>query len=85
MIYILKAAVAAAISRNQKKTLPHSGFHENEWDKMDTHITANVGQSFDASESECSQHDDSDSLFEAMDNVLLSPSGHTGILKICIG
>ncbi|RWS26650.1 liprin-alpha-2-like protein [Leptotrombidium deliense] len=69
----IQAAVAAAISRNQK----NSHYAERDWDKIDAHVASNVTQSFDVSDTECSQTDETESLFETMDNVLLSPTGHT--------
>ncbi|RWS16253.1 liprin-alpha-2-like protein [Dinothrombium tinctorium] len=69
----IQAAVAAAISRNQK----NSHYAERDWDKIDSHVVANVTQAFDVSDTECSQTDDTESIFETMDNVLLSPTGHT--------
>ena len=46
-------------------------------DKVETQVSQNVSQNFDASDAECSQTDDNESLFSTIDNVMISPSGHS--------
>ncbi|GFY44855.1 liprin-alpha-2 [Trichonephila inaurata madagascariensis] len=50
--------------------------NEQEWEKMEqAQVLASVQHAFDASDTECSQTDDNESIFESMD--MLSPSAHT--------
>lgn len=76
-MFVLQATLAAAASQNTgaeskrstlKKTVPNRA----EWLRLDQQMM----QSFEQSESEFSHTDDD--ILEAMDNVLISPSGHTG-------
>lgn len=57
-----------------------NAFSENEWEKVEaTNVRAMIGNanSFETSDTECSQTDDS-SILDAMDSVgLLSPTNHT--------
>ncbi|XP_015786470.1 liprin-alpha-1 isoform X2 [Tetranychus urticae] len=73
----IQVALAAAISRNQKKSVPNL-YRDSEWNKMDHASSINQSR-FDSSDTDCSQTDgnDNDSLFGPIDNVLLSPSGHS--------
>lgn len=70
--------MAAAISRNKKNNI----YSEHTHDKVDAQISQNVSQNFDTSDTECSQTDDNESLFSNIDNVMLSPSGHTSNITI---
>ncbi|XP_035208523.1 liprin-alpha-2-like isoform X5 [Stegodyphus dumicola] len=50
--------------------------NEQEWEKMEqAQVLASVQHAFEASDTECSQIDDNESIFESMD--MLSPSAHT--------
>ncbi|XP_054724990.1 liprin-alpha-2-like [Uloborus diversus] len=50
--------------------------NEQEWEKMEqAQVLASVQHAFDTSDTECSQTDDNESIFESMD--MLSPSAHT--------
>ena len=55
---------------------------EQEWDKIEPRVIASVGQAFDVSDTECSQTDDNESIFDTMD--ILSPSGHTDAQTLAI-
>lgn len=75
---------AAAASQNAnggskrntlKKTLPNRA----EWLRLDQQLQ----QSFEQSESEFS-HTDDESILDAVDSVLMSPSGHTGKLLFLV-
>ncbi|GFR02980.1 liprin-alpha-1 [Trichonephila clavata] len=57
--------------------------NEQEWEKMEqAQVLASVQHAFDASDTECSQTDDNESIFESMD--MLSPSAHTDAQTLAI-
>lgn len=66
----IKASVSAAISNKSSSV----NSQRRDWDKMNHH--------FEPSDTECSQTDENESVIAAIDNVLLSPSGHTGKLLL---
>ena len=68
------------VPRNQRvipKDSNKNKLFDQEWDK-----TRAVGQGFDVSDTECSQTDDNESIFDTMD--MLSPSGHTDAQTLAI-
>lgn len=80
---LLQATLAAAASHNtgsesKRSTLKKSVPNRAEWLRLDQQMM----QSFEQSESEFS-HTDED-ILEAMDNVLISPSGHTGTMSFTV-
>lgn len=76
-VYGFNMSPASVNHRNHRgRQPPLEEDPEKEWEKIDqSHVIANVQQAFDASDTECSQTDDNESIFEAMD--MLSPTGHT--------
>ncbi|KAI1302302.1 Liprin-alpha-2 [Halotydeus destructor] len=66
-------AAVKALSKTQKKNV----FPEPEWERVEPKALQN-SNSIDVSDTECSQVDDNDndSILDAMDSVLLSPTGH---------
>ncbi|XP_067121439.1 liprin-alpha-1 isoform X4 [Centruroides vittatus] len=76
-VYGFNMSPASVNHRNHRgRQPPMEEDPEKEWEKIDqSHVIANVQQAFDASDTECSQTDDNESIFEAMD--MLSPTGHT--------
>lgn len=62
----LKATISnKSASRNSQR---------RDWDKVNHHFEP-------PSDTECSQTDDNESVVAAVDNVLISPSGHTGMIR----
>ncbi|XP_054152910.1 liprin-alpha-1-like isoform X2 [Oppia nitens] len=78
----------SSVTRNQRiisaqdnmKNKQH--LFEHEWDKIEPRVIANVSQAFDGSDTECSQTDDNESIFDTMD--MMSPSGHTDAQTLAI-
>lgn len=69
--------IAAVIARNQHFANKDKPF-EREWDKIESRI-GNAPHSFEISDTECSQTDDNESIFD-----ILSPSGHTDAQTLAI-
>ena len=71
------AAAAQNANGSKKNTLKKPLPNRSEWLRLDQQLQ----QSFEQSESEFS-HTDDDSILDAVDSVLMSPSGHTGKLPL---
>lgn len=75
----IQAAVSAALARTTAKK--KNAFTDNEWDKIEsTNVRAMIGNanSFETSDTECSQTDEGSTILDAMESVgLLSPTNHT--------
>ncbi|XP_055946770.1 liprin-alpha-2-like isoform X5 [Argiope bruennichi] len=75
------ASINRRIQRGRQAALEEDAtkvqtLNEQEWEKMEqAQVLASVQHAFDASDTECSQTDDNESIFESMD--MLSPSAHT--------
>ncbi|CAG2162262.1 unnamed protein product [Oppiella nova] len=70
---------AVSVPRNPRMISQESNknkqLFDQDWDKIEPRVVANVNQAFDVSDTECSQTDDNESIFDTME--MLSPSGHT--------
>jgi hypothetical protein len=75
-----------SLARNQRLVTQDNNknkqLFEHEWEKLEPRVIANVSQAFDVSDTECSQTDDNESIFDTMD--ILSPSGHTDAQTLAI-
>jgi chromosome segregation ATPase len=75
-----------SLARNQRLVTQDNNknkqLFEHEWEKLEPRVIANVNQAFDVSDTECSQTDDNESIFDTMD--ILSPSGHTDAQTLAI-